>query len=98
MTPPAPITGSAMTAATVSGPSARIAFSTASAAPMPGLLVAFPAIGVGRRDLDEARHQRPEHLVIGGHAGRAHRRHRDAVIGVDARDDLGLFGLSLIFQ
>ena len=36
MTPPAPMTGSQMTAATVSAPSARIAFSTASAAPAPG--------------------------------------------------------------
>jgi hypothetical protein len=31
MTPPAPITGSAMNAATVSGPSARIIFSRLSA-------------------------------------------------------------------
>ena len=50
-------------------------------------LVALPAIGIGRRDLDKARHQRPEHLVIRGHAGRAHRRHRDAVITVHARDE-----------
>ena len=60
-----------------------------------GFLVALPAIGIGRRDLDEARHQRPEHLVVGGHAGGAHRRHRHAVIAVDARDDLGLFRLVL---
>ena len=61
----------------------------------PRLLIALPAIGVGRRDLDEPRHQRAEHLVVDRHAGRAHRRHRHAVIGVRARDDLHFVGLVL---
>ena len=38
----------------------------------------------------KARHQRAEHLVVSGHAGGAHRRHGHPVIGVNARDDLGL--------
>src|SRR5438067_12219377 len=38
----------------------------------------------------------PEHLVIGRHAGGAHRGHRHAVIGVEARDDLRF--LRLVFD
>ena len=59
------------------------------------ILVALPAIGIGGGRLHEVRHQRPEHLVIGGHAGGAHRRHGDAVIGVGAREDLHLLVLAL---
>src|SRR5919197_572351 len=70
ITPPAPMTGSAMIAATVLG----------------------PAIGIRRRNLHEMRHERREHLVIRRHAGRAGRRHRDAVVGVHTRDKLHLVG------
>src|SRR5262249_23076806 len=59
------------------------------------LLVAFPAIGVGSRRLQEVRHQRAEHLVIGRHAGGAHRRHGDAVIGMGTREYLHLLVLAL---
>ena len=61
--------------------------------PSPGLLIARPAIGVGGGDLDEPGHQGSEHVAISGHAGGAHRRQGHAVIGMNARDDLGLFGL-----
>ena len=57
------------------------------------LLVAAPAIRIRGCYLDEAGHQRPEHLLIGRHPGGAHRRKSHAVIGVDARNDLGLFRL-----
>ena len=58
------------------------------------IVVARPAIGVGRRYLQEVRHQGPEHLVIRRHAGGAHRRHGDAVIGVNAGEDLHLLGFA----
>jgi len=47
MTPPAPITGSQITAATVSGPRRDRLFDRLGGAD-PRLLVALPAIGVGR--------------------------------------------------
>ena len=42
MTPPAPCTGSAMNAATVSGPSRRMASSSRLAAATPGLVLPSP--------------------------------------------------------
>ena len=58
-------------------------------------LAALLPIGVAGRDVDEARHPRLEHLPVGGHAGGAHRLERDAVVAVEARDDLGLVRLAL---
>jgi hypothetical protein len=58
------------------------------------VLVARPAIGIGRRHLQEVGHERPEHLVVGRHSRRAHGRHGDAVIAVDARDHLHLVRLA----
>ena len=93
MTPPAPCTGSAMNAATVSGPSRRIASSSLLAAATPRLTLGIgvdEAIRIGRVDVQEARRARLEHRPEGRQAGRAHRRQRQAVIGAVARDDLDL--------
>ena len=58
----------------------------------PGVLL---PVRVTRRDVHEARHARLEHLPVSGHARRAHRLLRHAVVGVVARDDLDLVGLAL---
>ena len=52
----------------------------------------FVAIGIGARDVDEARDARLEHGPVNAHARRAHSSERDTVIAPDAGDDLGLLG------
>ena len=86
-----------MKAATVSGPSRRIASSSARAAAGPPSRRAWrPRSGRDSgRDVEEAGHARLEHLPVGRHAGGAHRLQRDAVVGLLARDDLDLVGLAL---
>ncbi len=50
------------------------------------------AVGVRRGDVDEPGHPRLEQGPVGGEPGRAHGGEGDAVVALDARDDLGLAG------
>ena len=52
------------------------------------------AVGVGGRDVHEARHARLEHRPVRGDPGRGHRREGDPVVAPLARDDLGLVRLA----
>ena len=59
-----------------------------------GIVVSRPAVRIGRRHLQEVRHQRSKRFVISGHARGAHRRHGKAVISVNSGEDLYLVGLA----
>ena len=90
--PPAPITGSAMKAATVSGPSRRISSSSSGARRVGELLLALAVLGeavmVRAGGVQDVGDRQVEVGVVRGQAGERGRGDRDAVIASQARDDL----------
>jgi hypothetical protein len=98
MTPPAPITGSAKKAATVSGPLAhdQVVQLLREAAGELLLRLAGPPLAVvmRRADVEEARQRQVEKLVVVRQAGDGSGGERDAVVAAQAADDLLLLWLA----